>query len=505
MRISMNVWGELQNTEEKRRYVRPKKMSYKQRRLQRIETQFGIAKERPGSTRFKQLIDESVFPEMNMSLGDIPIDKTSKLQMLLPISVRVKCEGEVRRMAGHWVNDITEILMTEDKLLNEFEIWADRSLARKFEILRRGTFLQYITEEEKKAGVVCRIFQGSVRVEGENQTWMDQPEVVANYIQRLIQNRRDKEIAISRNGHIWKIDEEIVEGDRIRISTAGRGGMFPGGLVGWQEGPGPMEWITILDAQNRLGQRNQARQDCLINVLRNGRNRDGGPPMFFDIFEIMVNGAGGAPPKKKFTIQPPRPPPFPERKMDKKAPIERCGYSQVFTIDVSRPIHSIMMQIAEEARLPNPSAWIICTLMEEVIEDSKEIVDGQTYRLRSPVRIEFQGRTKCFSIREKEDGLTLHHRIHRGLGTDIDRWEILDKQGTIIEPGSKLTAGSLNFMMEKSEQEYSREGPKMIQVKYRWQRITIPVKTYDLMTMILLLVETIMTLKERRELRNEVD
>jgi hypothetical protein len=63
------------------------------------------------------------------------------------------------------------------------------------------------------------------------------------------------EIAISRNRHIWKIEEEIVDGDRIRIATAGGGGMVPGGLVGWQEGPGPMEWITVLEAQNLLGQR----------------------------------------------------------------------------------------------------------------------------------------------------------------------------------------------------------------------------------------------------------
>jgi hypothetical protein len=168
---------------------------------------------------------------------------------------------------------------------------------------------------------------------------------------------------------------EITDGDQIRITTAGGGGMFPGGLVGWQEGPEPMEWITILEAQVRLGQRHQARQDRLIMITRNGRTWDGGPPNMFDVFRIIAQGWGGAP-KRKTTVLTPRPPPPPIRRTQKKILIERCGYSQVFMIDAGRPVQMITLQIAEEARIPNPSAWIMSSLVEEIIRDSKDIVEG---------------------------------------------------------------------------------------------------------------------------------
>jgi hypothetical protein len=185
--------------------------------------------------------------------------------------------------------------------------------------------------------------------------------------------------------------------------------------------------------------------------------------------------------------------------------MERYGYSQVFTVDRNRPMQAILLQIAEEARIPNPSAWILCSMMEEVVSESRYLMDGQTYRLKSTVRIEFEGKTKCFNISEGEDGLTLHLRIHRGLGTDMEHWEILDSQGTAVEPGSKSLAGSLNFMVEKSEQDRDRQGPKLVQITHRWNRITIPVQEKDSMATVLLLVETIMKLRERWELRNETD
>jgi hypothetical protein len=240
-----------------------------------------------------------------------------------------------------------------------------------------------------------------------------------------MQMRFTKEIVITRNRHIWQLDEELAEGDKIRIYTAGGGGMFPGGLVGWEEGPEPIEWITVMEAQVRLGQRNQARQDRLITITRNGRQWDGGPPNILDTFRITAQGWGGAP-KKKTNVPPPRPPPSPERKVQKKILIERCGYSQVFVINAHRPIQAITTQIAEEARIPNPSAWLLSTLNEEIIRDPREIVEGQTYRLKSSIRIEMDGRIKSFNIGEEEDGLMQHHR---GLGTMIGQWEILDAQG----------------------------------------------------------------------------
>jgi hypothetical protein len=121
----------------------------------------------------------------------------------------------------------------------------------------------------------------------------------------------------------------------------------------------------------------------------------------------------------------------------------------VCIVDTVRPIQLITTQIAEEGRIPNPTAWILCSLIEEVIRDAKGIVEGQTYRLKSTIRVEYDGHTKCYNIGEEEDGMMMHHRIHRSLGTDADHWDILDAQGTNIELGSKFMAGALYFMVEK--------------------------------------------------------
>jgi hypothetical protein len=51
-----------------------------------------------------------------------------------------------------------------------------------------------------------------------------------------------------------------------------------------------MEWITILDAQNRLGQLNQLRHGRVIIIFRNGRAWDCGPPMLFDVFKVSAQG-----------------------------------------------------------------------------------------------------------------------------------------------------------------------------------------------------------------------
>jgi hypothetical protein len=275
--IKMTSWGELTHSEEYRRYHRPKKVVLTRRRLQKLDGILEITKERPKPERFKRLIDESAFPKVIQGLGDKPKDRTSSLEIPIPISVRVKCRGEVRRMAGHWVQDITDTLTKMGKLTGEFKIWVDQGQGHKFDRLRRGMFLEYISNEEEEAGVRHCAGQGSVRIEEEDQTWYDSPEVVLNYILSLVQFRRNKEIIITRNHRIWQLGEEISEGDHIRVTTAGGGGMLHGGLVGWQEGPEPMEWITILEAQVRLGQRNQARQDRLIMIWRNGRTWDGGP------------------------------------------------------------------------------------------------------------------------------------------------------------------------------------------------------------------------------------
>jgi hypothetical protein len=222
----------------------------------------------------------------------------------------------------------------------------------------------------------------------------------------------------------------------------------------------------------------------------------------FDIFRVVAQGWGGTP-KRKTPAPAPRPPPYLVQRNQKKILIERCGCSQVFLIDIIRPIQAITTQIAEEARIPNPSAWILGSLREEMIRDSREIVEGQTYRLKSTVRIEHGGKVKCFNIGEEEDGLMQHHRIHRGLGTDMDRWDILNAQGIVIEPGSKLPAGSLNFMLEKSLQEVNREGPKIVQIVHRWSRRTIPIQEADTLTAVMVLIEMLMRLRARWELRNE--
>jgi hypothetical protein len=120
----------------------------------------------------------------------------------------------------------------------------------------------------------------------DDQTWVDQPAVVLEYVKTILRARHEKEIMISRNRHIWSVDEQIIAGDKITIKAAWGGGMFPGGLVGWQEGVELMEWIIVLEAQNRLGQRNHLWRDRIINITRNGRNWDGGPPMIFDIFKV---------------------------------------------------------------------------------------------------------------------------------------------------------------------------------------------------------------------------
>jgi hypothetical protein len=163
----------------------------------------------------------------------------------------------------------------------------------------------------------------------------------------------------------------------------------------------------------------------------------------------------------------------------------------------------ITSQIADEARIPNPSAWIMSTLLEEIIRDPKDIVQAQTYRLKSTVRVELEGKVKRFNIGEEEDGLMQHHRIHRGLGTEIDRWDILNAQGTIVDLGSKFQAGALYFALEKTNHEVELEGPKMIQIVFRWSRRTIPVQEMDTLTSVLLLTETIVKLRERWELRTE--
>jgi hypothetical protein len=123
--------------------------------------------------------------------------------------------------------------------------------------------------------------------------------------------------------------------------------------------------------------------------------------------------------------------------------------------------------------------------------------------LKSTVRVELEGKVKCFSIGEEEDGLMQNHRIHRGLGTEMDRWDILNAQGVITEPGSKLQAGALYFTLEKTTQEVERKDPKMVQIVFRWSRRTIPVQETDTLTSVLQLIETIMKLRERWELRTE--
>jgi hypothetical protein len=158
LKLTMNDWGEVRMTSEARRYVKPKKVIYKKRRFQREDQQFRILRRKPGPVRVGQLMDESALPDIVKGLGDLPTDKTSKLEIPLPISVRVKCGGSVRRMAGYWVNDITNTLIDEGQMSEEFEIWTDRGPMRKYEILRRGMFIQYITEAEKTAGVKCMIF-----------------------------------------------------------------------------------------------------------------------------------------------------------------------------------------------------------------------------------------------------------------------------------------------------------------------------------------------------------
>jgi hypothetical protein len=159
----------------------------------------------------------------------------------------------------------------------------------------------------------------------------------------------------------------------------------------------------------------------------------------------------------------------------RKILVERCGYSQVFVVDTMRSIQLITTQIAEEGRISNPTAWILCSLIEEVIRDAKDIIEGQTYRLKITIRVEHDGHTKCFNIGEEEDGMMMHHKIHRGLGTDADHWDILDAQGTNIELGSKSRAGAIYFLMEKREQDQATEGHKAVQVIFRWNRVTIPI------------------------------
>jgi hypothetical protein len=450
------------------------------------------------------LTDEFTLSRTVEHRGDVPKDRASRLGFPEPVTVLVKCGGEVLRRAGHWVQDITETLRDEGRLIGTFRVWINQDEGRKFDALRKGMFLTYTVGEQEMPDSSWEDQQQAVRVEEEDQAWTEKPEVVLDYVLSLIAFRTAKEIIVVRNRHIWQIDEEIEAGDLIRITTAGAGGMFPGGLVGWQEEAIPMEWIIIVEAQIRLGQRNQARQDRIIYILRNGRHWDGGPPQMLDIFRIIVQGCGGAP-KKSMKIPPPRPPPANEHRSKRRILIERCGYSQVFTVDASRPIQSITTQIAEEAKIQNPTVWMLSSLIDEIIHDSREIIEGQTYRLKSTVRIEYEGRTKCFNIGDEEDGMTLHHRVHRGLGTDPEHWDILDTQGTRLELGSKFRAGALYFLIERQRSSTKTEDHKTVRIVHRWAQVSIPIQDTDTMTSILILIETIMKIRERWELRNELD
>jgi hypothetical protein len=291
--ITMTRWGELTHTMETRRYHKPKRVPLMKRRLQKIDGKLGITRERPNPTRFKQLTDESVFLRVIEHSGDVPRDRTSRIELPVPVMVLVKCGGEVLRRAGHWVQDITEALRSEGRLSGKFRVWINQEEGRKFDALRKGMFLTYTAGEQELSVPNWTDWQRAVRVEEEDQTWVEMPEIVLDYVLSLIAFRAEKEIVVVRNRHLWQLDEEIEAGDRIRISTASGGGMFPGGLVGWQEGVTPMEWINIAEVQLRLGQRNQARLDQIIYVLRNVRHWDGQPPQMFDIFRIVVQGWGG--------------------------------------------------------------------------------------------------------------------------------------------------------------------------------------------------------------------
>jgi hypothetical protein len=220
----------------------------------------------------------------------------------------------------------------------------------------------------------------------------------------------------------------------------------------------------------------------------------GAHPCFFDIFKVTAQGWGGAPKKKPYD-PPPLPPPEPRQWGAKKILIERNGYSQVFKIDAGRQVHTIASTIAEEARLENPTAWLLCKANDELVSDTTDIFDGQTYRLRSTVRMEHEGRTKCFNMYEEDDPTALHHRIHRELGAGPDRWDLLDIRGTVIAQGARIAAGTRVFEVELTEPIQRHEGPKFVRLNYRWQKSTIPVRADDAMTDMCLLIETLFRLQ----------
>jgi hypothetical protein len=153
-------------------------------------------------------------------------------------------------------------------------------------------------------------------------------------------------------------------------------------------------------------------------------------------------------------------------------------------VDAGRQVHTIASKTAEEARLENPSTWLLCKSTDEPIYDAKDIVEGQTHRLRSTTRIDHEGQTKRFNVQEEEeDPMVLHHRIHRGLGTDTERWDILDIRGKVIAQGTQIALG-------------------IVKTSYRRQKVTISIQDRDTLVDMYLLIETLLRLSGQLETRD---
>jgi hypothetical protein len=172
---------------------------------------------------------------------------------------------------------------------------------------------------------------------------------------------------------------------------------------------------------------------------------------------------------------------------------------EVDFVDVGLPIRSIAAKTAEEAKVENPLAWLVCTTENDRILESPEIVDGGIYHLRSTVRIEKEGKTACFNLHEDEGPCQLRHRVHRSLGTNpdqwdkgacpvratrarpvqpttplgpdqvnvllFDQWDLLDVRGSRLSVGHRLSAGGRFLIVERAEPVECHMGPKTVKVQ----------------------------------------